>query len=180
MRINCLYYGIVPHIACTPQDTHTFTTKHILNKTRIYFPQLQLLILRDTTDINTALPNGTRDTTAVQDYIRSATRLSHKNFSQTFAEHTQILIDPQEGLHDLLHQRICTVGNPDDRYQEDALRILRSIRFPIMLNQYTTGAFDFEKSTRASLCTHAHLVSSLPKERIHQELVKVCSSNNPF
>ncbi len=47
----------------------------------------------------------------------------------------QILIDPAQGIQDLIAKKLKTVGNPDTRFQEDALRLLRGLRFVNVLNQ---------------------------------------------
>lgn len=68
------------------------------------------------------------------------------------------------GMKDLACGIIRCVGNPDLRFQEDALRMLRAIRFSCRLQFY----FDF--STISSIKKHAKLLSSVSKERIAIEL----------
>jgi tRNA nucleotidyltransferase/poly(A) polymerase len=72
---------------------------------------------------------------------------------------------------------------------EDALRILRGARFVNMLNQSITiekvtqdppSHFDFDNATWKAMQKSFYLVNSLPKERIHQELMKVFSKNKAF
>ncbi|MEI7478251.1 MAG: hypothetical protein WCJ81_07365 [bacterium] len=79
-------------------------------------------------------------------------------------------------MEDLVSCRLTTVGNPDDRFSEDALRILRALRFVNILNQKVEkGRFDFFKETRQSIQKNHALVEHIAKERIHDELVKVFS-----
>jgi tRNA nucleotidyltransferase (CCA-adding enzyme) len=72
---------------------------------------------------------------------------------------------------------------------EDALRILRGARFINILNQSIKTEkitqqppcfFDIEPTTWKAMQKSFYLVRSLPKERLHQELMKVFSKNKPF
>lgn len=90
------------------------------------------------------------------------------------ADAIHVLIDPHGGLQDLYTQKIKAVGSPDRRFQEDALRIMRALRFAITLE------FDIEKFTRTSLQKNAHLIRTIAKERIKQECDKVFAGHNPF
>jgi len=84
-------------------------------------------------------------------------------------------------LQDLLNGTLRCVGDPEQRFEEDALRILRGVRLVNTLNQKLTRRnFDFEKETWKAMQKMHHLVPSLAKERIHQEIVKVFMGNNPF
>jgi tRNA nucleotidyltransferase (CCA-adding enzyme) len=97
-----------------------------------------------------------------------------------------IIIDPHYGLNDLINRKIRAVGNPVDRFTEDALRILRGLRFVNLLNQNIPQAdkqnsgFDFDKKTRQAMEHTASLAQELSAERIHAELMKVFSGTNPF
>lgn len=68
---------------------------------------------------------------------------------------------------------IRTVGDPRDRFEEDALRMLRAIRFAAQLN------FSISKNVYGELCYCNHLISNISKERIRDELTKVLLSDNP-
>jgi len=76
------------------------------------------------------------------------------------------LIDDFDGIEDLNNKLIRTVLDPGDRFNQDALRILRAIRFSAQLD------FDIEYETFNGLKENAHLISSIPKERVRQELQK--------
>ena len=47
----------------------------------------------------------------------------------------RIIIDPHHGIQDLEQRKLCAVGTADKRFQEDALRIIRALRFVSVLNQ---------------------------------------------
>ena len=76
------------------------------------------------------------------------------------------MVDDFDGIEDLNNKLIRTVLDPSDRFNQDALRILRAIRFSAQLD------FDIEDETFKSLKENAHLISSIPKERVRQELQK--------
>ncbi len=85
-----------------------------------------------------------------------------------------LIIDPHHGIQDLINKKIRAVGIADRRFQEDALRVIRALRFSIALE------CDIEKHTRTSLQKNAHLIRQIAKERIKQECDKVFAGNNPF
>ena len=77
------------------------------------------------------------------------------------------LVDMFGGLSDLNAGIIRCVGNPDDRFQEDALRILRAIRFA------STYGFAVDEHTSASIHKNANLLAYVARERI---LVEICKT----
>lgn len=77
------------------------------------------------------------------------------------------LIDYNEGLLDLQRKQIKAIGHPEDRFEEDALRILRALRFSAQLG------FKIEPQTAQAMITHQGLIKTLPIERIASELDKL-------
>ncbi|KAA0958189.1 CCA tRNA nucleotidyltransferase [Planococcus kocurii] len=79
----------------------------------------------------------------------------------------QEIIDPFGGQEDLQNQIIRAVGNPDERFEEDALRMLRAIRF--------TGQLDFiiDMKTLHSIRRHARLIKAIAVERLKSEIDKI-------
>lgn len=73
------------------------------------------------------------------------------------------------GIKDIENKIIRTVGEPDRRFSEDALRILRAIRFTARLG------YSIEENTKESMHRNAYLVKNLANERIQAELVKILS-----
>lgn len=71
------------------------------------------------------------------------------------------------GQEDLNNEIIRCVGNPDERFNEDALRILRALRFKTQLD------FEIEEETEKSLIKNAHLLENISRERIRDELNKI-------
>lgn len=80
--------------------------------------------------------------------------------------HKSGIIDYFNGVEDIHNKVIRCVGNPNDRFSEDALRIMRAIRFA------TRFSFEIEQETRKSLFTHQSLLRNISAERINSELTK--------
>ncbi|MGC4018729.1 MAG: CCA tRNA nucleotidyltransferase [Muricomes sp.] len=83
------------------------------------------------------------------------------------------LVDVFGGMRDLNHHLIRCVGNPMERFSEDALRILRAVRFSAQL------AFPIEKETADAIRQLAPTLKNISAERIQVELVKLLTSDNP-
>ena len=75
------------------------------------------------------------------------------------------------GQADLKKKIIRTVGNPDERFGEDALRLLRAVRFA------TTLDFEIEKETAAAIKKNSLWIEAVSKERIRDELVKIVAAD---
>lgn len=81
--------------------------------------------------------------------------------------HTSGLIDPFGGKKDIDKKVIRCVGEPDKRFNEDALRIIRALRFASVLN------FSIEPETADSIRRNSPLLNNVANERIRVELVKL-------
>lgn len=77
--------------------------------------------------------------------------------------------DPFKGSASIDKQEIITVGEPGERFGEDALRIIRAIRFMSILN------FSIETSTENSMIQNAHTIENVSVERIVLEIKKTYS-----
>ncbi len=83
------------------------------------------------------------------------------------------VIDPYLGQRDLKDKLIRAVGNPNKRFQEDALRLLRAIRFASQLE------FEIDEETFQAIKKNASLLKEIANERIRDELLKILESANP-
>lgn len=81
------------------------------------------------------------------------------------------LIDPYEGQKDIENKIIRAVGDPKLRFKEDALRLIRAVRFA------TTLSFGIEQKTLEELSNDASLLANISSERIRDELMKILSSD---
>jgi tRNA nucleotidyltransferase/poly(A) polymerase len=83
------------------------------------------------------------------------------------------LIDPFNGQEDIKNKLIRAVGDPDKRFSEDALRLLRAIRFASQLGLM------IEEKTRNSIEKNASLITKISWERIRDEFLKILGSPHP-
>lgn len=84
------------------------------------------------------------------------------------------IIDPFGGREDLKNRIIRAVGDPNQRFKEDALRLMRAIRFATQL------AFSIDPVTLRAITSDAPLLRHVSKERIHDELIKILASDYPY
>ncbi len=83
------------------------------------------------------------------------------------------LIDPFGGRSDLDARLLRAVGDPDERFREDALRMLRAVRFAALLD------LRIDPPTAAAIRRNAALTETLSGERIQQEMVKMLGAERP-
>lgn len=83
------------------------------------------------------------------------------------------ITDPFGGRDDLRRRLLRCVGEPERRFDEDALRMLRTVRFSAQLG------FDIEPRTLEAIRALAHLASGLSAERVRDELLKTLRSPAP-
>ena len=91
--------------------------------------------------------------------------------------HTQVnveLIDLYNGQKDLKDKLIRCVGDPNERFSEDALRMMRAIRIASELN------FTIEENTFIAIKNNASLINRISKERVRDELLKLLKSPHPY
>ncbi len=81
-------------------------------------------------------------------------------------------IDLFGGIEDIKKRIIKTVGKSDLRFQEDALRIMRALRFSSQL------CFEIEEETRLAIFKNKELLNNIAAERIYSELVKLLIGDN--
>lgn len=91
----------------------------------------------------------------------------------TFDKDEQKFVDPYEGKKDLEDRIIRSVGDPSERFTEDALRLMRAIRFASQLG------FEIETETWNALKRHCALIAKISSERIRDELIKILKSDFP-
>ncbi len=86
---------------------------------------------------------------------------------------TEQIEDPFGGIYDLARRQIRAVGNPLERFREDALRLLRAVRFAAQLE------FRIEKETYRAICAQAEGLRRISAERIREELNRILLSRKP-
>lgn len=101
--------------------------------------------------------------------------LSRRDFTMnSVAYHPDTgFIYPFEGIKDIEKNLIKAVGKAKDRFREDALRMLRAVRFSAQLD------FDIDEMTMNGIRENSHLIKNISRERIRDELTKILLSDNP-
>lgn len=84
------------------------------------------------------------------------------------------LIDPYGGQEDIKNKLIRAVGDPTLRFKEDALRLMRAIRFATQLS------FIIEEQTLLAINNDASLLKEISSERIRDEFLKILASDYPY
>ena len=92
--------------------------------------------------------------------------------AMAYSEPTGV-VDLYGGLSDLENKVIKAVGDPDARFDEDALRIMRAVRFAAQLG------FTVEENTKAAIVRHTEFLRDVSAERIETELTKLITSPHP-
>ena len=78
------------------------------------------------------------------------------------------------GTKDIKKKIIRAVGEPSDRFKEDALRMMRAIRFSAQLD------FELEPKTQRAITKLAGSLKFISKERVRDELIKILASDKPY
>ncbi|MEI6532547.1 MAG: HD domain-containing protein [Candidatus Roizmanbacteria bacterium] len=100
--------------------------------------------------------------------------LSRRDFTiNAMATQGTDIIDPFEGLADWKNKIVRAVGDPDKRFKEDALRLLRAVRFACQLG------FLIEEKTFEAIQINSQLIQHISWERIRDEFLKIVSTDHP-
>ncbi len=83
------------------------------------------------------------------------------------------LYDYVEGLGDLERKLVRTIGDPEKRFGEDRLRMMRAVRFASCLG------FELDEAALSAIRNEAAAISVVSGERIREELVKILTRRNP-
>ncbi len=84
------------------------------------------------------------------------------------------VIDPYQGQKDILSKVLRTVREPEERFEEDALRLMRAVRLVAELN------FALDSDTAAAIQKKASNLSHVSRERVRDELVRILQSDQPM
>jgi tRNA nucleotidyltransferase/poly(A) polymerase len=82
------------------------------------------------------------------------------------------VVDFVGGKSDLEHRLVRAIGNPDERFSEDHLRLLRAVRFAAALD------FEIEPATWTAVTEKAHQIRTVSQERIRDELLKIMADSH--
>lgn len=84
------------------------------------------------------------------------------------------IVDMFDGQADIKSRTIRTVGKPEERFSEDALRLLRAVRFATVLN------FKIEEKTKEAIKQNSEWLRAISKERIRDEFVEIIESGSAY
>ncbi len=84
------------------------------------------------------------------------------------------IVDPHDGIKDIADGLLKTVGNPDRRFAEDGLRMLRAVRFSAKYG------FEIDESTMESIRKNNTLIKKISMERVRDELTGILVSTEPL
>lgn len=112
------------------------------------------------------------------DEVKFAEKLEHDLQRRDFTinaiamDGTGAIIDPYHGQEDIKNKIIKAVGDPEERFNEDALRMMRAVRFAATLG------FKIESKTHAAITKLAQHLEHISAERIHDELIKLINGDH--
>jgi poly(A) polymerase len=82
------------------------------------------------------------------------------------------VLDYTEGVRDIARRRLRIIGDPQTRYREDPVRMLRAVRFAAKLG------FEIDSATRAPIARLANLIENVPAARVFDEMLKLLTSGH--
>jgi poly(A) polymerase len=85
---------------------------------------------------------------------------------------TQTVVDYHGGIADAKAKLLRMIGDPDTRYREDPVRIIRVVRFAAKLG------FEIEAATRKPICEMARLLPNVPASRLFDEMIKLLQTGH--
>jgi len=162
-----------------------------------YLSDINLLILTDSQFITQVFPQSHFDEYAFRYLVETQNACyqvwdkSEKKTEKLF----RVLIDSTGWIESMIHRKLTTVWNPDQRFGEDALRLIRGLRLVNVCNYQLLNLwkkknksdvlekvqlFDFSAETWESIKKNTPLLAHVAKERIKEELCKPFQKWNPF
>ena len=166
-----------------------------------YLSDINLLILTDSQFISQVFPQSHFDEYAFR-YLVETQNICYVIWNQSEKKSERlfrVLIDSTWWVESMIHRKLTTVWNPDQRFGEDALRLIRWLRLVNVCNYQLlqldkknkskksekwnlekVHLFDFSAETWESIKKNTPLLAHVAKERIKEELCKPFQKWNPF
>lgn len=199
--INACYasaLSLAPHTIPAPDSSLTYTIADRADATSLrethpawYMPAEHILYISDHQTIAQVTQEWALCLDACRDLLEQVPHVtwtrtpvsSSSSPASAASETLLVIVDPHHGVYDLVMRTITAVGDPHQRFSEDALRVLRAVRFANKLNNRlddTDDGYDFTHETWHAMKKAYYLVSYIAKERIREEIVKVFQDHNPM
>ena len=176
--------GLTPHdydicTSATPQETEECFRNRRVIETGIKHGTVTVLLHDEPFEITTFRIDGNytdgRHPETVSFTSDVEDDLARRDFTiNAMATDGISVIDPFGGQKDLANGIVRCVGNPDDRFGEDALRLLRALRFA------STYDFNIDPDTADSIHRNKTLLDRISRERVQSELVKMLNGKHVF
>ena len=164
---------------CTPDVMKKVFSDFTTIETGIKHGTLTVLIDRQPLEITTFRSDGTYTDHRKPDSVKFEKELSEDLKRRDFTVNAlccnddEGVVDMFGGLDDIKNKVIKCVGKPQERFDEDALRILRALRFSSVLD------FEIEKNTAQAVHEQKELLRAISAERIAAELKKLLCGRDP-
>lgn len=161
----------------TPQEVKAIFSDYITLDTGLQHGTVTLLIDNKPFEITTFRTDGKYSDHRRPNNVELTTSLfedsQRRDFTINQIAYNPIegLVDYHNGLTDLQTKLIRAVGDPYKRFDEDALRIIRALRFAVQLN------FDIENNTFAAVKAMINDLDYIAAERLTHELIKILNSD---
>lgn len=175
--------GVTPHdwdicTSCTPNEIKEIFKDYRIIDTGIKHGTVTIMIDDESYEVTTYRIDGVyednrhpKEVTFTDDIVDDLSRRDFTINAMAYNDKNG-LVDLFGGIEDIKNKVIRCVGNPDERFTEDALRMLRAIRFAVRFN------CAIDKETMCSLLAHKSLLKNISVERISSELTKTLSYPN--
>ena len=163
--------------SATPEETKSLFLKTF--DTGIEHGTINVLMDKDAFEVTTYRVDGKYEDSRHPSEVTFTRSLKEDLLRRDFTinamayNETEGLVDIFGGMEDLKSKTIRCVGNAKARFGEDALRILRAVRFAAQLG------FDIEEETKRGIVELAPTLANISAERIQVELIKMLISPNP-
>ena len=166
--------------SATPQEVETLLEKNGIRyaETGLQHGTITAIVNKTPYEVTTFRSDGdyldNRHPEAVEFVSDIRVDLARRDFTMNALAYNddEGFVDAFGGLEDIQHRLIRAVGDPDRRFNEDALRIMRALRFASALG------FDIEENTKQSLFHNKDLLLNIASERIFTELRKLLVGDN--
>lgn len=161
-----------------PKDTERVFDEYQVIETGIKHGTVTVVLQEGNVEITTYRSDGSYSDSRHPDNVRFVTSLEEDLARRDFTINAMAcdadgnIRDPFGGQQDIKDRIIRAVGCAEKRFAEDALRIMRALRFAAVLG------FEIEDETSRALCTHKQLLRNVSTERIFAEFRKLVSGRN--
>lgn len=181
--VRDMVMGIEPHdfditTSATPEETEKVFADFKLVETGIKHGTVTVISEHEPFEITTYRIDGDYLDNRHPDFVKFSRNLGDDLARRDFTVNTLCfngqdgLVDLFGGQEDIANGIIRCVGNPEKRFSEDALRIMRAIRFS------STLGFSIEEETARCIHSQKNLLKNIAAERIREEFVKLITGKN--